>query len=40
MNLEDFERRGDKDHGRFVTQVTDVSSHELFELALAAPEAL
>jgi len=40
MKLEDFERRGDKGHARFVTQVRDVSGDELFELTLAAPEAL
>ena len=40
MNLEDFERRGGKDHARFVTQVRDVSGDEAYELTLAAPEAL
>lgn len=40
MNLEDFERRGDKDHARFVTQVHDVSGDEAYELTLAAPEVL
>jgi hypothetical protein len=40
MNLQDFERRGDKDHARFVTQVRDVSGDEAYELTLAAPEAL
>ena len=39
MNLEDFERRGGKDHARFVTQVR-VSGDEAYELTLAAPEAL
>ena len=34
MNLEDFERRGGKDHARFVTQVRDVSGDEAYELTL------
>ena len=34
MNLEDFERRGGKDHARFVTQVRDVSGDEAYELTI------
>jgi hypothetical protein len=34
MNLEDFERRGGKDHARFVAQVRDVSGDETYELTI------
>src|SRR5690242_2884780 len=34
MNLEDFERRGGKDHARFVTQVRDVSGDEAYGLTI------
>jgi hypothetical protein len=40
MNLDDFERSGDRRHPRFVTQVQDVSGDEKFELTIAGPEAL
>ena len=40
MKLTDFERRGGKGHGRFVTEVRDVSGDETFELAIAGPDAL
>jgi hypothetical protein len=40
MNLDDFERRGDRGRPRFVTTVRDVSGDEVFELTLAAPESL
>jgi hypothetical protein len=40
MKLDDLERRGDKNHRRFVTHVQDVSGDEKFELTIAGPDAL
>jgi hypothetical protein len=40
MNLDDFERRGDKLRRRWVTNVRDVGGDEEFELTIAGPEAL
>jgi hypothetical protein len=40
VRIDEFERREDKFYARYVSQVRDVSSDELFELTIAGPDEL